>query len=159
MILNVVNLVAPHALASAHQQPQSWFRGNFCKKKPQKHYSDVIMSAMASEITRRTIVYWTVYSGADQRKHQSSTSLAFVRGIHRWPAQKMFPFDVIMLCIRYIASLWFNKQWSREIKRSKTHQYLCWCQVCLIKTITGHAFAHIPYYNLGGWTSHHFLCV
>ena len=51
------------------------------------HYSDVIMGAMASQITSLTIVYWTVYSEADQRKHQSSASLAFVRGIHRWPTQ------------------------------------------------------------------------
>ena len=47
------------------------------------HYSDVIMSAMASKISSPTIVYSTVYSGTDQRKHQSSASLAFVRGIHR----------------------------------------------------------------------------
>ena len=39
--------------------------------------------AMASQITSLTIVYTTVYSGTDQRKHQSSASLAFVRGIHR----------------------------------------------------------------------------
>ena len=44
------------------------------------HYNDVIMSAIVSQITSLTIVYSTVYSGADQRKHQSSTSLAFVRG-------------------------------------------------------------------------------
>ena len=43
------------------------------------------MSAMALEITILTIVYSTVYSGADQRKHQSSASLAFVGGIRRWP--------------------------------------------------------------------------
>ena len=49
------------------------------------HYNDVIMSAMVSQITSITIVYSTLYSGADQRKHQSSASLAFVRGIHRWP--------------------------------------------------------------------------
>ena len=61
-----------------------------------------------------TIVYWTVYSGADQRKHQSSASLAFVRGIHLWPVYsphkgpvtpKMFPFDdVIMVyqCLMWI---------------------------------------------------------
>ena len=64
------------------------------------HYGDVIMGTMASQITSFTIVYSTVYSGADQRKHQSSTLLAFVRGIHRWPVnsphkwlitQKMFP--------------------------------------------------------------------
>ena len=49
-----------------------------------EHYSDVIMGAMASLITSLTIVYSTVNSGADQRKHESSASLALVRGIHRW---------------------------------------------------------------------------
>ena len=48
-----------------------------------EHYSNVKMSAMASQIISLTIVYWIVYSGADQRKYQSSASLAFVRGIHR----------------------------------------------------------------------------
>ena len=47
------------------------------------HYNDVIMSAIASHVTSLTIVYSTVYSGVDQRKHQSSASLAFVWGIHR----------------------------------------------------------------------------
>ena len=58
------------------------------------------MGAMTSQITSLTIVYSTVYSGADQRKHQSSASLAFVRGIgpvnspHKWPVtRKMFPFE------------------------------------------------------------------
>ena len=64
------------------------------------------MGAMASQITSLTIVYATVYSGADQRKHQSSASLAFVRGIHRspvnsphkWPVtRKMFPFDDVIM--------------------------------------------------------------
>ena len=67
------------------------------------------MGAIASQITSLTIVYSIVYSDADQRKHQSSASLAFVRGIHRgpvnsphkWPVtRKMFPFhDVIMIFI------------------------------------------------------------
>ena len=43
------------------------------------------MGAMASQITSLTIVYLTVYSGADQSKHQSSASLAFVWGIRRGP--------------------------------------------------------------------------
>ena len=43
------------------------------------------MSAMVSQITSLNIFYSTVYSGADERKHLSSSSLAFVRGIHRWP--------------------------------------------------------------------------
>ena len=49
------------------------------------HYNSVIMSAMASEITGVSSAYLTVCSGADQRKHQSSASLTFVRGAHRWP--------------------------------------------------------------------------
>ena len=70
------------------------------------HYNDVIMGAIASQITSLTIVYSTVYSDADQRKHQSSASLAFVRGIHRgpvnsphkWPVtRKMFPFDDVIM--------------------------------------------------------------
>ena len=70
------------------------------------HYNDVILGAIASQVTSLTIVYSTVYSDADQRKHQSSASLAFVRGIHRrpvnsphkWPVTwKMFPFDDVIM--------------------------------------------------------------
>ena len=71
------------------------------------HYNDVIMGTMESQITSLTIVYSTVYSGGvDQRKHQSSASLAFVREIqqgpvnspYKWPVtRKMFPFDDVIL--------------------------------------------------------------
>ena len=70
------------------------------------HYSDVIMVTIASQITSVSIVCLTVSTGADQRKHQSSLSLAFVRGIHRgpvnsprkWPVtRKMFPFDDVIM--------------------------------------------------------------
>ena len=70
------------------------------------HYSDVIMGTVASQITSLTIVNSTVHSGADKRKRQSSASLDFVRGIHRWPVnsphkgpvtRKMFPFDDIIM--------------------------------------------------------------
>ena len=47
------------------------------------HDNDVIMSAIAPQITSLMVVYSTVYSDADQRKHQSSASLAFVWGINR----------------------------------------------------------------------------
>ena len=59
--------------------------GSYGNDIPEYHYSDVIIGTMASQITRLTIVYPSVYSGVDQRKHQSSASLAFVRGIHRQP--------------------------------------------------------------------------
>ena len=64
------------------------------------------MGAMASQTTILTIVFATVYSGVDQRKHESSASLAFVRGIYRWPGnsphkwpvtRKMFPFDDVFM--------------------------------------------------------------
>ena len=38
------------------------------------HYIDVIMSAMASQLTCLTIVYSTFYSGADQRKYQRASN-------------------------------------------------------------------------------------
>ena len=70
------------------------------------HYNDVIMGAIASQLTSLMIVFSTVYLDTDQRKHQSSASLAFLWGNHRgpvnsphqWPVtRKMFPFnDVIM---------------------------------------------------------------
>ena len=74
----------------------------------QTHCSDVIISTMASQIFSLTVVYSTVYSGADQRKHQSSVSLASVRGIHRWPVnsphkepatRKMSPFDKVVMIL------------------------------------------------------------
>ena len=64
------------------------------------------MGATASQITSLTFVYSTVYSDADQRKHQSSASVVFLRGIHRgqvnsphkWPVtRKMFPFDDVIM--------------------------------------------------------------
>ena len=70
------------------------------------HNNDVIMSTMASQITSLTIIYSTVYSGADQRQLQSSESLAFVRRLHRWPVnsphkgpvtRKMLPFDDVIM--------------------------------------------------------------
>ena len=64
------------------------------------------MTTMASQITSLMIVYSIVYSDANQRKHQSSASLAFVRGTHRGPVnsphkgpvtRKMFPFDDVIM--------------------------------------------------------------
>ena len=72
-----------------------------------EHYSDVIMSVIASLITDVSIVYSTISSGANQRKHQTSASLSSVRGIHRkkgrWRGK----------CFRLMTSSWniANKQW------------------------------------------------
>ena len=89
---------------------------SLCREKPGSdvighrclHYDDVIMTILASHITSLTVVYSIVYSGVNQRKHQSSASLAFVREIHRgpvnfphkWPVtRKMFPFDDVIMLI------------------------------------------------------------
>ena len=70
------------------------------------YYNDVIMSAMESQIASLTIVYSAVYWDADQRKYQSSASLAFSRGIHPSPVnsphkgpvtRQMFPFDDVVM--------------------------------------------------------------
>ena len=70
------------------------------------HYDDVIMGAMASQSSNLTIVYSTVYSDADQTKHQSSASPAIVRGIHWGPVnsphkwsvtRKMSQFDDVIM--------------------------------------------------------------
>ena len=84
---------------------------------PEWHYTDVIMGTIASQITSLTIVHSTVYPDADQRKYQSSASLAFVRGIHRrlvnsphkWPVtRKMFPFDDAIMNISFSIDLIFE---------------------------------------------------
>ena len=93
---NVCILYQFATLCDTTGSPHSW-----------KHYNDVIMSTIASQIISLAIVYSTVYSDANQRKHQSSAPLAFVRGIHRgpvnsphkWPVtRKMFPFDDVIMC-------------------------------------------------------------
>ena len=100
-------------------------------EKLQYHYNDVLMGAIASQITSLTIVYSTVYSDADQRKHQSSASLAFVRGIHRgpvnsphkWPVtRKMFPFDdVIMYWIDVCNISWWSSEYVMNRSVTKFH--------------------------------------
>ena len=102
-IVSVIELTSEKLPLSPYF-PMWWV---ICPHVSKTHYDDVIMSTIASQITSLTIVYSTIYSGADQSKHQSSASLAFVWGIHRgpvnsphkWPVtRKMFPFDdVIML--------------------------------------------------------------
>ena len=91
------------------------FKGKLYQYPKCSHYDDVIMGTIASQITSLTSVYSTVCSGADQSKHQSSASLAFVWGIHRgpvnspnkWPVtRKMFPFDDVIMRRRLFSPPW-----------------------------------------------------
>ena len=85
-----------------------WLWGQCIAWRSELHYSDVIKSRMASQITSLTIVYSAVYSGTDQIKHQSSASPAFVRGINRWPLNSphkapvtpMFPSDDVIMILK-----------------------------------------------------------
>ena len=131
-------------------------RGNFIMTTlsiQRFHYSDVIKSAMTSQI-----VCSTAFSGADQRKHQSSASLVFVRGNNRSPVdsphkgpvtQKMLPFDdVIMLVDGEICQLaskhllvpvmWsmvFHSIFSRRTEYWTNFQHTFWQTLSIICTI------------------------
>ena len=74
------------------------------------HHSDVIMGSMASQITSLPIVHSTVYSGAYQRKHQSSASLAFVPGIHRGPVNSPHKWLITRKMFPLMTSSWFCVQ-------------------------------------------------
>ena len=64
------------------------------------------MRAMTSQITCVSIIYSTIGSGADNRKHQSSASLAFVWGIHRWPVNSPHKWPVTQKCFHLMTSSW-----------------------------------------------------
>ena len=83
-----------------------WEKNMIHQRHEKLHYDDVIMTMLASQITSLPVVCSIVYSDVNQRKHQSSASLAFVREIHRgpvnfphkWPVtRKMFPFDDVIM--------------------------------------------------------------
>ena len=93
-VLHNMEMCREVPLGIGHNMPVSW------------HDCDVIRHTMAAQITSLMIVYLAVYSDADQIKHQSSASLAFVRGIHRglvnsphkWPVtREMFTLDDVIM--------------------------------------------------------------
>ena len=57
------------------------------------------MGTVASQSTSFTIVYSTVYSDADQRKHQSSASLAFVWATQMASNAEFFLFDDVIMVV------------------------------------------------------------
>ena len=122
-------------------------------QKNECDYSNVVMSAMASQITGVSIVYSTVRSGADQRTHQSFASLAFMRGIHILPSpiaaggginaetcglDDAFPPDDLGSCpdapfgkyIQYVRTALLSNQ-QKAASRSPTYQNLEWPWWCV----------------------------
>ena len=82
------------------------------------HYNDVMMTTMASQITSITVGYSTVYSDADQRKHQNSTSLAFVWGIYRtgeFPAQIASNAENVSIWWRHHDGAWWPLLWAAKM--------------------------------------------
>ena len=126
------------------------------------HYYDVITGTIASQITSLMIFDSTVYSDADQRKHQSSASLAFVRGLHRgpvnpphnWPVtRKIFPFDDVIMPIGGILSLYCKSHTWRDghyIEMGPRVLTSLWLQIqhgkicqCIQKARTDYDVGHI----------------
>ena len=119
------------------------------------HYADVIMTKMASQITSLTIVYSTVYSDADQIKHQSSASLAFVWGIHR---DRWIPRTKGQLrgkCFHLMTSSWddnvlshvlcFNGSWWFNRNQTKHNNPVCmFCGLyCSSQNIFDNGHVHV----------------
>ena len=90
------------------------------------HYSDVITSAITSQIISLASVYSTGYSGTDQRKHQSSASLAFVRGIHRWPVNSAQRANNAEIVFHLMTSSWVQSVCD-NIDRTRS---FCFCYTC-----------------------------
>ena len=96
------------------------------------------MSAMTSQITSLTVVCSAVYPGGDQRKHQSFTRMAFVRGIHQWPMnsphrgpimRRMVPFDDVIMCVCKTGPKQHNTHEPDDVMTLKLYLYY-WPLVC-----------------------------
>ena len=115
------------------------------------HYNDVIMTTIVSQITSLAVVYSTVYLDADQRKHQSSASLAFVWGIHR---DRWIPRTKGQLRGKYfhlMTSSWhrisgFIVEWMVHLNDCITQNYMTnWIQTVSL------ALHHSPTWRMKNW--------
>ena len=130
------------------------------------HYCDVIMGAVASQTTSHTIVYSTVYSDSDQRKHFAKhrvTGLCVGNspGPHKRPVtRKIFSFDdVIMFIISwYICNLKWGVLSQMHVSRAGASNYtpqILWGVISCSWPASGTTFITYvlwPYMNLSHWT-------
>ena len=143
LLSSIVNTLAVDELCKAlgHQHGIDLVLPEFSSLSTRMYYSYVIMNTIASQITSVSISY----SGRDQRKHQSSTSLAFVRQIHQWlvdsphkgpVTQEMFPFDdifMIMYFLLFACPLTWpvqTKNWLVKLEAWPLILYHCYVYVC-----------------------------
>ena len=105
---------------------------SWVSSQEKKHYIDVIMGPIAFQITSHTIVYSTVYSDADQRKHHSSASLAVVREIHRGPVNSPHKWAVTRKIFPLTTSSWFTlrSRTCTEPTLHLTHWITAWILSC-----------------------------
>ena len=96
----------------------------------QIHYDDIIMGMKASQITSLTIIYSVIYSGADQRKHQSSASLALCVGnspvTGEFPTQMASNTENVSIWWRHHAMSSFGMTTPHWVKGKIVHVNLTW---------------------------------
>ena len=122
------------------------------------------MCVIASQITSLTIAYSTVYSDADQRKHQSSASLAFVRGIHRGPVNSLHKWpvprkNIYMYCRIYFGICFRNCPAIRKLLNSPMvndkQDILCISEGCFdIKVSSYQYIESLSKDNMVSWPSY-----
>ena len=115
----------PHIPKKAHAFLKCFMLIPWISYDRNKHYIDVIMSTMASQITGLMAIYLTVCSDVYQRKHQSSTSPAFMQGIHwdRWiPRTKG---QLSGKCFHLMTSSWNWFKRGKSQKQSAASNSVC----------------------------------
>ena len=116
------------------------------------------MTTIASEVTSLTVVYSTVYSDVDQRKHQSSASLAFVWGIHQ---DRWIPHTKGQLrgkCFHLMTSSWYNNHQGMPFiftvyPKKYAHGFVVLCFVVVIQSFimnSHEVFIHIHQGSFAG---------
>ena len=124
-----------HKYLNKFAPPSESVRCHFARRI---HYGDVIMGTITSQITSITIVYSTVYSGADQRKHQSFTGLCAgnspgpVNSPHKGPVtRKMFPFDDVIMTYPFVPWNLWKAPTSYAVMDDKYTAFLACIGICL----------------------------
>ena len=125
--LNACYIISFHMFSSTRNvfmNNHRYGQDDYWTSRSDMYCSDVIRSTITPQITGISIIYSTVCLGTYQRKHESSASLALVRGIHRWPvnlsrkrsvARKLFPFDDVIMDTFDSLAVWQIAYFTRHL--------------------------------------------